>query len=544
MLGSLILCLAAAGCSNQIGGPGGESESGNKTPNAETAENNGKNGNNGDNGNGGEGDPVETESPTEEEVIKAPVEAAAPKSLEEIKKSVAFDEVKAPKLKEIGTFAKPGEGGFLGDYLSDDEDRFQLRSHSEKVLGYYDYLGRELFGGQVESVSKLEHCPYYVYTLKTEGDEQYVGLMDAQGNVIISPEEKAGAITEVNEDGRYIIVYNLKEETDQEDMAIHHGLKWVDNTLKVVYYEGNATVYDLQERRYIRNAYCDRTPAFGIYNDEVIVNGRAFDEVTGQTTYIKADDTVHHLEGNYQFAGDKLLLRTNYQPFSIEAFDHDANLLFTTTYEVEEIPNSSELYLIHNRDTDLYGVIHYSGLVVIEPKYKTLRYLAGEFFSFTNPDEKGVGIVNLDGEEIFPNTYYNVAYSGIPGLFVASKEEHPNGKKDIIDATGKIVSEDCVCRKESAFIHHFLPNQNYLYNYDQENGICEFYVVDDLDKTLSFKGSYDYYGDFIVHDLNDSVLYSLVTGEKLAEGFDRSFCAYGHIYTQKDDVVTVYEIEK
>ncbi|GEM_PF-2016472 len=481
----------------------------------------------------------DTEPQTEESTEAANVHTAQnPMSLEEIKADVATGEIKSPVLKEVCSFEVPSDHGFLSDYYSQNDDILSLRSSSENHLGFYDYRGEPLLGGEVENVTKFEYSNYFVCSKSVDDDKSVVCLIDAQANVIVPFSDGAGAIKEIPGTDRFVEVYFLDRITENQEESVYSGLKWYDNTLGLAYYTGTVKVFDIKTGKYLEKTLATRAPYYGVF-DDLITNVREYDS-NKELIYVTAsDDTVHEMGAHYSLSGDKLLLYRDYEAGITQAYDHDMNLLFTTPYELQAY--TSDFYIIKDKKSELKGIVHYSGLVILEPKYKDVRYLDDGNFAFQSEDLTW-GIANIEGKEMVPATYKNISFSGIPGYYVGRKTESFTTDMDIIDRNGNVVKSDADFRVDSAFLNHVLPYQNYLGYYDYDTGRTSYFVVNDQDLTLEIPGTFTYFGGYILYSLDDSTLYDLVTGEKLAEGFDSAMSAYGYVYILKDYVMTVYEV--
>ena len=54
------------------------------------------------------------------------------------------------------------------------------------------------------------------------------------------------------------------------------------------------------------------------------------------------------------------------------------------------------------------------------------------------------------------------------------------------------------------------------------------------------KYSGTYLGNHLLLNTSDKVIYDLVTGDVVMDGFEKAYQAYGYIYVAKDGAVTIY----
>ncbi|MBR6045133.1 MAG: hypothetical protein IKP47_05815 [Ruminococcus sp.] len=443
------------------------------------------------------------------------VPAAPSKSLDEIKADYAEAEVKSPVLKEVGSFEIEGVG-------FKDDNIYTFKNDDEVVL--YDYMGKELLGGKAEYISKLGKTGLYVYQAKGTEATIYCGIIDAQGNEIVSSDEKCGLFEEL--DDRFVMAFFPEAETTNGDEAIYYATKRqfsVEAQEGDVYYTGKVKVYDTKERKFLESTTESYAPRYKVCGDYISYYDNDYNEIIVSS----AEDKKIELADTCSLTGSKLI--TCWKNDKTYAYDHDMNLLFTTPYNVSTLTDSDEFYSLCDTDNHKYGVIHYTGTVIIEPKYAGIDYLGGGYFSYqTTDDYSKKGIVDLDGKELTKDDYKYITYEGVPGCFSVCKAD---AKYELVNLkSGKTVSTD----------------GDYSFSvggYMKEGDLYAYHVIGKDDTSLKVKYSGTYFGSYILNVNNDKALYDLVTGEKLLEGFDKAYNAFGYIYVLKDGKVTVYEAE-
>ena len=147
-----------------------------------------------------------TEAPTEEEP------EAESKPVSEILAEIQADEIKSATLKEVGKL----EGDDIEKY-----DIFLYKEISDEEIQCLDYTGKPLLDGNVVYVKELGDTGLYIYYTTPEGDFEYCGLMDADGNVVLSTDEKVGTFDAV--DSRYVKAYLPEAVTTDRDNAIYYS---------------------------------------------------------------------------------------------------------------------------------------------------------------------------------------------------------------------------------------------------------------------------------------------------------------------------------
>ncbi len=446
-----------------------------------------------------------TEEATEEE---EPAADAKPAS--EIIAEMPKAEAKSASLKEVGKL----EGEDIDNY-----DVFLYKEISEEEIQCLDYTGKPLLDGKVDYVDALGDTGLYVYYVVPDGDISYCGLMDAEGNVILSADEKVGTFDAV--DDRFVKAYFPEAVTTDRDNAIYYSTSRmfsVDVGEDDVMYSGTVKLYDTKEHKFLENTAQKSDPNYKI-GDEIIT----FYNDDSETVALTIDDKLIDL-GDKSVVGD---LITEYSSGKTTVYDKDMKKLFTTEYSLSEMTDTHDFYSIYDSESGKRGIMHKSGTVMVEPKYGSISYLSDGIFSYYFEDYDKQGLLNIDGTEITKDEYKSLSATGIPGYFNAGTQD---GKYDLLDAEGNAVIQGSEYRFSEG--SYFMDGDSYAY-----------FVANKKDEPLKMESSGNYYGNNLVESRKDSAIFDLVTGEKVLEGFDKSFQAYGYIYVVNGGETTIYQVE-
>ena len=459
---------------------------------------------------------ADTEEATEEETTEATEAAteeeepaADAKPLSEILAEIPKAEAKSASLKEVGKL----EGEDIEDYAP-----FLYKEISEEEIQCLDYTGKPLLDGKVDYIDDLGNTGLYVYYVVPDGDISYCGLMDAEGNIILSADEKVGTFDAV--DDRFVKAYLPEAVTTDRDNAIYYSTSRmfsVDVGEDDVMYSGTVKLYDTKEHKFLENTAQKSDPNYKIGNDII-----TFYDDNSKTVAVTTDDKLIDVEGK-SVVGD---LITEYSSGKTVVYDKDMKKLFTTDYSISEMTDTHEYYSIYDSESGKRGVIHKSGTVMIEPKYGSISYLSDGVFSYYFDDYDKQGLLYADGTELTKDDYKSLSATGIPGYFNASTQD---SKYTLLDAEGNEVIKDADYRFNEG-------------NYFASNGDYEYFIINS-GESLKMASSGDYYGNNLIGSRKDNAIFDLVTGEKVLEGFERSYQAYGYIYAVKDGETTIYQVE-
>ena len=457
------------------------------------------------------------------EEIEPPADA---KPLDEIIAEIPASEVKSVTLTEVGRIA--------GDEIRNYHN-FLYKSITNNEIQCVDYMGNTLFDGNVDHIARLVNDnPYdtsvfterpidldlYVYYLVADGDFKYCGLMDKEGNVIISADEKAGAFEAINE--RFIKVYFPEAVTEDFDDILFKAdidtftIMTYNNTAK---YSGTVKVYDLQQRKFLDNTARKTDTDYSV-GDDIIT----FDDDDYKLVAVTSDDKLIDLEATEDIAGDFII---EHSACVTPVYDKDKNKLFSTNYAIEKMTGTNDYYRIYDSDIGKRGLMHKSGTVVIEPEFGNIMYITDGIFSYCGDQSSKNGLLSIDGTVLTDAVYNELTYTGIPGLFCGNEDY----KYDLIDEKGNIIINDAQMPfKEDMYFYH-------------EGDVYNYLVISKPDEPLEFKSMGVYLGNHLILNKDEMAIYDLVTGEKVLEGFDDAYTAYDHIYTVKDGEITIYQAE-
>ena len=458
-----------------------------------------------------------TEAPTETETETQEAEAEN-MPLDEILAGFEEKEIGKASLKEIGSF--DGKGiSFKGDNI------YSFKEDEEVVL--HDYLGNVLLDDKAEYVEKLGDTGLYTYRAKGDGEDAtiYSGLIDAQGNEILSADEKVGMFEKLDGD-RFVMAFFPEGETDNKEEAIYYATKRqyaLDVKDDDVMYTGKVKVYDTKERKFLENTTESYAPRYSVNGDIISYNDPDYN-----TIVVTADDKKLELDEDLSVVGTRLY--TRYKNDKTYAYDHDMNLMFTTPYSVSAMNNTDDLYVLYDTDNKTRGVIHYTGTVLIEPKYYGIDYLGGGYLSYESTDDYSKkGIADLTGKEYTKDEYKYITYLGVPGVFDVSDQD---GKHSLINVkTDKTIDEG------AAYSYK-------IGEYVSDKDGYPYFVINKDDLALNLETYGTNLGNYMVSDFKAKAAYDLVDGEKIVEGYEKIYSAFGYLYVLKDGKYTVYEVER
>ena len=421
-------------------------------------------------------------------------------------------EIKDPKLKEVGKITDE-KVHFTSDLVYTGE--------SEEDVECLDYLGKPISGGGAVYVDKLDNTGLFAY-YKKGGDILYEGLIDAQGNELVSPDQKVGLFSALND--RYLIAYFPEATTTNEDEAIYYMTSSQFSFMPDegdVLYTGTVKLYDIANKKFIESTTEHFAPNYHANGDIISYYGDN-DEVV----YVDAvSDKVVELDGYSDLVAGKYFVV--YEDSKYDVYDKDKSLVYVSDYNIMGYDETSYYLKFLDSDTSKYGLLNINFEQVLDAKYKYINYLDENLFTYCDNDSSLYGLLGADGKELTQQVYSLISKTDSEGYYYGKKE---NGKYDLFDSTGKVVDTD---------------NADGYYGFASKKA-DDGYATLVLDTgEFSIKSSSALYdlGNNIGYDSKENILYNMKTGETLAEGFDKAYTAYGYIYVQKDKEVTVYEVE-
>ncbi|MBR3023144.1 MAG: hypothetical protein IKH71_01685 [Oscillospiraceae bacterium] len=164
---------------------------------------------------------------------------------------------------------------------------------------------------------------------------------------------------------------------------------------------------------------------------------------------------------------------------------------------------------------------------MIDAKYKFVSYVGDGVFSFEHDDINKKGLVSADGKELTKEEYKSFRPAGFPGYISAKTQDDKNA---LIDTEGNVI----LSGQESSFTEdsYFSSTDGYSY-----------FVANKKDAPLKLETSGSYFGNHLLYNSNEKAIYDLVSGDKVLEGFDKAYQAYGYIYVVNGSETTIYEAE-
>ena len=438
-------------------------------------------------------------------------EEKEPETVELEKLEIPANENKSPVLEEVGK-------------LTDDSLKFTdnliYSGDSEETVMIHDYLGNKLADGKAGYVTKLGDTGLYAYYLKG-GDIAYQGLITAEGEEIVSPDEKVGLFREI--DDRFIMAFNPEGTTTNEDEAIYYvtanQFSFMPNDDDILY-TGKVKVYDTVTKKFLENTTVTESPNYYTYGDVVGYYNDDYEMI-----YVSADDKIIEVDSGLSAAGTRFF--TGYANGRYNVYDHDMNLVMVTDYVISGSDTSDYYLKVYDGENQLYGLLDWNLDTVIEPKYKTIYDLTEYMFEYSTTDELKYGLVTVDGKEITKDEYDLISKTDTPGYYACKKSD---GTYDLINSEGKIVDSGStdgyygLAGKQDGDGYAYIAANTGEFSIKTENSLTDF-------------------GKGIAYDSKAHVLYDIYTGDKLAEGFDNAYTAYGYIYVIKGTEATVYAVK-
>ncbi|ADU21391.1 WG repeat-containing protein [Ruminococcus albus] len=439
-------------------------------------------------------------------------ETEPPKELEPEDPPAEY-EIKSPVLEKANEFDL-GKLNFYNNtciYTGDSNDNIDV----------YDINGKKLLGGGVKLVTQLKYTEdVYTFT-KFEGDMTYEGLMDADGNEILSIDEHVGTFESINK--RFVKAYIPEGATTNEDEAIYYV---TPNQFSITpgnndtFYKGTVKIYDLENKKFLENTACTFDPRVTVYGDII-----SFYDADNNTVYVNADDEVLEFDSDFVPVGEDFLIGSKDGKYVVA--DHSMNEIIATDYNVNNLDNSDYYYIIRDYENSKSGIMSEKGRTIIEPKYDQIYNLSEGYFQYNTGEN--YGILKADGTELTPADYHIIS-EPVPGFFTCRTKDNVSS---LVDRTGKVLYTES--GDDSLYT---LDTPYYL-----SNGEYNYLILGTGEFSLKLKNSGTYLGKNMLYVYQDHVVYDLVTGEKLFEDIDKASMAYGRLCIVKDGKVTVYNVK-
>ena len=454
----------------------------------------------------------ENDETTAPEDTSSEAETEPPKELEPEDPPVD-EEIKSPVLEKTSEFD-------MGDLNFYDQTCI-YKGDSNENIEVYDTKGEKLLGGGVKLVTKLKYTDdVYTFT-RFEGDMAYEGLMDSDGNEILSASEHVGTFDSISK--RFVKAYIPEGVTTNEDEAIYYVTPnqfSITPGNKDTLYKGTVKIYDLENKKFLENTACNFDPRYTVYGDII-----SFYDADNNTVYVNADDQVLEFDADFTPTGEDFLIGSKDGKYVLR--DHSNNEITTTDYNINYLDHSDYYYTVRDYENSKSGIMSEKGRVIVEPKYDQIYGLSEGYFTYNTGDDSG--ILKADGTELTPADYHIIS-EPMPGYFQCRTKDNVSS---LVDRNGKVLYTES--GDGSLYV---IDTPYYL------SGGEYYYLIHSTGEfSLKLKNSGTYLGNNLLYVYQDKVVYDLVTGEKLFEGIDRACMAYGRLCIVQDGKVTVYDIK-
>ena len=119
-----------------------------------------------------------------------------------------------------------------------------------------------------------------------------------------------------------------------------------------------------------------------------------------------------------------------------------------------------------------------------------------------------------------------------PGYFRAKRSS--DGVSVLLDKTGKTIFEETDTDK----LYALDENTPYIQKGDE----YYYLVLSTGEFSLKVPSYGEYFGKGVlyIYDRENPAIYDVVTGEKLLDGFEHAYTAYGYVY---GDEITIYKVD-
>ena len=430
----------------------------------------------------------------------------------------AEEEVKSPVLTEVGKV----NDGSINFY----KKTCPFTGDSDENVNCLNYMLKPISDEKVPLVERLDKVGVYAFC-KVKDGMIYEGLMDAEGNVIIDADQGVGIYREMGSK-RYIKAFFPEGETTDEKEAIYFVtanqfsfMPTENDTL----YKGTVKIFDLETKKFLENTAC-KYEANYTDNGDII----SFYDDSKNLTFVKADDTKLDIDSSTSITGKDFFLK--YESGKNTLYDHDMKKIFSTEDSVFELTDSPYYYRLRSSESNLDGVMSAKGRTLIEPKYKSVYGLSANYLTYTN-DTK-YGLLKPDGTELTKDEYDFISMVS-PGYFRAKRSS--DGVSVLLDKTGKTIFEETDTDK----LYALDENTPYIQKGDE----YYYLVLSTGEFSLKVPSYGEYFGKGVlyIYDRENPAIYDVVTGEKLLDGFEHAYTAYGYVYVQTGDEITIYKVD-
>lgn len=284
---------------------------------------------------------------------------------------------------------------------SDGNQEFEkevLKFEKDGRYGLIDFSGNVIVEPEYESILSLKGKPGKLL-VKKEGD---FGVVDSKGNLVIPTEYNniAGDNYSTEEDGYTKTGYIVKKKTDSGIFTGYISAKGkmllkpeYEMIQRISNYEDKDNIYLIEMKDGKKGVYKNKKRIIE-NNYQTITYSSSSNIIIAKTT---KNNEFYKLDGkkilnkkyeNYTLAGKYILVE---EKDSKQLYDTNGNFISNFSYKsIQDTANSN--YFITIDENDHYSIMNKS--TVIKDNYINLKYAYGDYFIFTNEENK-VGVLNV-----------------------------------------------------------------------------------------------------------------------------------------------------
>lgn len=273
-----------------------------------------------------------------------------------------------------------------------------LKFEKDGRYGLIDFSGNVIVEPEYESILSLKGKPGKLL-VKKDGD---FGVVDSKGNLVIPTEYNniAGDNYSTEEDGYTKTGYIVKKKTDEGIFAGYisaNGKMLLKPEYEMIQrisnYEDKDNIYLIEMKDGKKGVYKNKKRIID-NNYQTITYSSSSNIIIAKTTknneFFKLDGRkiLNKKYENYTLAGKYILVE---EKDSKQLYDTNGNFISNFSYKsIQDTANSN--YFITIDENDHYSIMNKS--TVIKDNYIDLKYAYGDYFIFTNEENK-VGVLNV-----------------------------------------------------------------------------------------------------------------------------------------------------
>jgi len=273
-----------------------------------------------------------------------------------------------------------------------------LKFEKDGRYGLIDFSGNVVVEPEYESILSLKVNPGKLL-VKKDGD---FGVVDSKGNLVIPTEYNniSGDNYSTEEDGYTKTGYIVKKKTDEGIFAGYISAKGkmllkpeYEMVQRISNYEDKDNIYLIEMKDGKKGVYKNKKQIIE-NNYQTITYSSSSNIIIAKTT---KNNEFYKLDGrkilnkkyeNYTLAGKYILVE---EKDSKQLYDTNGNYISNFSYKsIQDAANSN--YFITIDENDHYSIMNKS--TVIKDNYIDLKYAYGDYFIFTNEENK-VGVLNV-----------------------------------------------------------------------------------------------------------------------------------------------------